>query len=38
MNLLTIGAALGVTVLVFQHGWFASVLGVQRGQIEAWSR
>jgi putative drug exporter of the RND superfamily len=36
MNLLTIGAALGVTVLVFQHGWFASVLGVQQGPIEAW--
>ncbi len=36
MNLLTIGAALGVTVLVFQHGWFASVLGVQKGPIEAW--
>jgi RND superfamily putative drug exporter len=25
-----------VTVLVFQHGWFASVLGVQPGPIEAW--
>jgi RND superfamily putative drug exporter len=36
MNLLTIGAALGVTVLVFQHGWFAGVLGVQSGPIEAW--
>ena len=36
MNLLTIGAALGATVLVFQHGWFASVLGVQPGPIEAW--
>ena len=36
MNLLTIGAALGVTVLVFQHGWLASVLGVQKGPIEAW--
>ncbi len=36
MNLLTIGAALGVTVLVFQDGWFASVLGVQPGPIEAW--
>jgi putative drug exporter of the RND superfamily len=36
MNLLTIGSALGVTVLVFQHGWFASVLGVQEGPIEAW--
>ncbi len=36
MNLLTIGAALGVTVAVFQHGWFASVLGVQKAPIEAW--
>ena len=36
MNLLTIGAALGVTVLVFQHGWLAGVLGVQKGPIEAW--
>src|SRR5579862_6922084 len=36
MNLLTIAASLGVTVAVFQHGWFASVLGVQKGPIEAW--
>jgi RND superfamily putative drug exporter len=36
MNLLTIGAALGVTVLVFQHGWLAGVVGVQKGPIEAW--
>jgi len=36
MNLLTIGSALGVTVLVFQHGWFANVIGVQQGPIEAW--
>ncbi len=36
MNLLTIGASLGVTVAVFQNGWFASVLGVQKGPIEAW--
>ena len=36
MNLLTIGAALGVTVAVFQNGWFAGVLGVQKGPIEAW--
>jgi RND superfamily putative drug exporter len=36
MNLLTIGAALGVTVLVFQHGWLAGVLGVEKGPIEAW--
>jgi putative drug exporter of the RND superfamily len=36
MNLLTIAAALGVTVAVFQDGVFASVLGVQKGPIEAW--
>jgi RND superfamily putative drug exporter len=36
MNLLTIGASLGVTVAVFQNGWFASVLGVEKGPIEAW--
>jgi RND superfamily putative drug exporter len=36
MNLLTIGASLGVTVAVFQNGWFANVLGVQKGPIEAW--
>jgi putative drug exporter of the RND superfamily len=36
MNLLTIGAALGVTVLVFQHGWLAGLFGVQPGPIEAW--
>jgi RND superfamily putative drug exporter len=36
MNLLTIGASLGVTVAVFQDGWFAHVLGVQKGPIEAW--
>jgi RND superfamily putative drug exporter len=36
MNLLTIGAALGVTVAVFQEGVGASVLGVQKGPIEAW--
>jgi putative drug exporter of the RND superfamily len=36
MNLLTIGAALGVTVAVFQEGWLAGLLGVQKGPIEAW--
>jgi RND superfamily putative drug exporter len=36
MNLLTIGAALGVVVAVFQDGIGASVLGVQKGPIEAW--
>jgi putative drug exporter of the RND superfamily len=36
MNLLTIGAALGVTVAVFQWGWLGGPLGVQKGPIEAW--
>jgi putative drug exporter of the RND superfamily len=36
MNLLSIGGALGVTVLVFQHGWFASVIGTEKGPVEPW--
>jgi RND superfamily putative drug exporter len=36
MNLLTIGASLGVTVAVFQNGWAAGFLGVEKGPIEAW--
>jgi RND superfamily putative drug exporter len=36
MNLLSIGGALGVTVLVFQHGWLAGLLGVQQGPVEPW--
>jgi RND superfamily putative drug exporter len=36
MNLLSIGGALGVTVAVFQNGWFASVIGVEKGPIEPW--
>ena len=36
MNLLTIGAALGVTVAVFQMGLVRSLLGVQKGPIEPW--
>jgi RND superfamily putative drug exporter len=36
MNLLSIGAALGVTVAVFQNGWFAHLLGVQKGPVEPW--
>ena len=36
MNLLSIGGALGATVLVFQNGFFASVLGVDKGPIEPW--
>ncbi len=36
MNLLSIGGALGVTVAVFQRGWFGGLLGVQKGPIEPW--
>jgi putative drug exporter of the RND superfamily len=36
MNLLSIGAALGVTVAVFQHGWLAGLVGVDKGPIESW--
>ncbi len=36
MNLLSIGAALGVTTLVFQHGWLGGLLGVAPGPIEPW--
>ena len=38
MNLLSIGAAYGVIVAVFQWGWGASLIGVGReGPIEAWA-
>jgi RND superfamily putative drug exporter len=36
MNLLSIGGALGATVLVFQKGWLAGALGVQQGPVEPW--
>jgi RND superfamily putative drug exporter len=36
MNLLSIGAALGVTVAVFQYGWLADLVGVDKGPIESW--
>jgi RND superfamily putative drug exporter len=36
MNLLSIGGALGVTVAVFQNGWFASLTGIEKGPIEPW--
>jgi putative drug exporter of the RND superfamily len=36
MNLLSIGGALGATVLVFQEGFLAGVLGVQKGPVEPW--
>jgi putative drug exporter of the RND superfamily len=34
MNLLSIGAAFGIVVLIFQWGWFGSLLGLQTGPIE----
>jgi RND superfamily putative drug exporter len=38
MNMLSIGAAFGVTVAVFQWGWGDSLVGVGReGPIEAWA-
>jgi putative drug exporter of the RND superfamily len=35
MNVLSIGAALGVTVAVFQWGWLGSLLGIEAGPIDA---
>jgi RND superfamily putative drug exporter len=37
MNLLSIGAAYGVMVAVFQWGWLGSVVGVSGAPIEAWA-
>jgi len=36
MNLLSIGGALGVVVVVFQNGFLAGALGVTPGPIEPW--
>jgi RND superfamily putative drug exporter len=36
MNLLSIGAAYGVIVALFQWGWLSDVTGVQPGPIEIW--
>ena len=36
MNLLSIAAALGVTVAVFQWGWLGGLVGVEKGPIEPW--
>jgi RND superfamily putative drug exporter len=37
LNLLSVGAAYGAMVLVFQHGWFNSLLGItSTGPIESW--
>ncbi len=35
MNLLSIGAALGVVQAVFERGWLSSLFGVQAGPIDA---
>jgi RND superfamily putative drug exporter len=35
MNLLSIGASLGVIVAIFQWGWLSSLMGVQQGPIES---
>jgi uncharacterized membrane protein YdfJ with MMPL/SSD domain len=37
LNLLSVGAAYGLLVLVFQHGWGESLLGFEsNGSVEAW--
>jgi RND superfamily putative drug exporter len=37
LNLLSVGAAYGAMVLVFQHGWFNGLLGIgSTGPIESW--
>jgi RND superfamily putative drug exporter len=35
MNLLSIGAALGVIVVIFQWGWLGGLMGVEPGPIES---
>ena len=35
MNLLSIGASLGVIVVIFQWGWLRGLMGVQQGPIES---
>ncbi len=36
MNLLSIGAAYGIVVALFQWGWFSDITGVQPAPVEAW--
>jgi RND superfamily putative drug exporter len=36
MNLLSIGGALGATVVVFQNGFLAGTLGITKGPVEPW--
>jgi RND superfamily putative drug exporter len=35
MNLLSIGASLGVIVAIFQHGWLGGLFGVEPGPIDS---
>jgi RND superfamily putative drug exporter len=37
MNLLSVGAAYGVIVALFQWGWLSDITGVEPGPIEAWA-
>jgi RND superfamily putative drug exporter len=37
MNLLSIGAAYGVIVMLFQWGWFSDFTDIQPGPIEPWA-
>jgi RND superfamily putative drug exporter len=37
MNLLSIGAAYGVVVALFQWGWLSSITGVQPAPVEPWA-
>ncbi len=37
MNMLSIGAAYGVVVAVFQWGWLSDLVGVSPGPIEPWA-
>jgi putative drug exporter of the RND superfamily len=37
MNLLSVGAAYGIVVAVFQWGWLSDVVGVTAGPIEPWA-
>ena len=36
MNLLSIGAAYGIVVMLFQWGWLSDVIGVEAAPIEPW--
>jgi RND superfamily putative drug exporter len=35
MNLLSIGASLGIIVAIFQHGWLGGLFGVEPGPIDS---